>query len=256
MTAKTSSFTAQKNVFYLSVETLTVTDPTPVEGQGYIVFVRNGTATIDGVGYTSGNLIYRFYQGGAWSSTVFGVSAPINTATQTALDARERYLFNLMHDVNSVSFPLVTGVNVLTQASDGYLIPANTIQAGDVLVTKLTVIKPSNVTSANTATIQTRYNNSNSFSGSLSIGVSNMTTAVTHQPLVRHSKFISTSEMINNAVGFSNANDMATTSNASFSQTSFDTTVDNWIFIGINPSSTADDFRVLNLQISIIKNKS
>jgi hypothetical protein len=89
-TSKNANFTAVNSVFYTAIATLTVTDPTPVEGQGYIVFVRNGTTTIDGVGYTSGNLIYRFYQGGAWSSTVFGVSAPINTATQTALDARER----------------------------------------------------------------------------------------------------------------------------------------------------------------------
>jgi hypothetical protein len=88
-TSKNANFTAVNSVLYTSIATLTVTDPTPVEGQGYVVFVRNGTTTIDGVGYTSGNLIYRFYQGGAWSSTVFGVSAPISTATQTALDARE-----------------------------------------------------------------------------------------------------------------------------------------------------------------------
>jgi hypothetical protein len=71
-TSKDANFTAVNSVLYTAIATLTVTDPTPVEGQGYIVFVRNGTTTIDDVGYTSGNLIYRFYQGGAWSSTVFG----------------------------------------------------------------------------------------------------------------------------------------------------------------------------------------
>jgi hypothetical protein len=91
-----ANFTAFNFASYTSIATLTITDPTPAEGQGYIVFVRNGTTTIGGVGYTSGNLIYRFYQGGAWSSTVFGVSAPISSATQTALDKTNRtYSFNL-----------------------------------------------------------------------------------------------------------------------------------------------------------------
>ena len=68
---KTANFTAINFVRYTTTATLTVTDPTPIEGQGYIVFVRNGTTTIGGVGYTSGSLVYRFYEGGVWSSNAF-----------------------------------------------------------------------------------------------------------------------------------------------------------------------------------------
>jgi hypothetical protein len=75
--------TAINNRKYTAIATLTVTDPTPVEGQGYIVFVRNGTATIGGVGYPSGSLVYRFYQGGVWSSTVFVTQTELKQATFT-----------------------------------------------------------------------------------------------------------------------------------------------------------------------------
>jgi len=66
--------TAVNSIFYIVIANTTFTDPTPVEGKGYIVFVRNGTATIGGVGYTAGSLVYRFYYSGAWSSTSIGGS--------------------------------------------------------------------------------------------------------------------------------------------------------------------------------------
>jgi hypothetical protein len=120
--------TAINNRKYTSIATLTVTDPTPVEGKGYIVFVRNGTTTIDGVGYTSGNLIYRFYQGGVWSSTVFGVSAPINTATQTALDKMETFIYSKSNDIFG-SHTGTTAETVLLSID----IDANEFEAGDFM---------------------------------------------------------------------------------------------------------------------------
>jgi len=66
--------TATNNGDYTVIANATFTDPTPVEGKGYTVFVRNGTATIGGVGYTAGSLVYRFYYSGAWSSTSIGSS--------------------------------------------------------------------------------------------------------------------------------------------------------------------------------------
>jgi hypothetical protein len=150
MTAKTSSFTAQKNVFYLSVDTLTVTDPTPTNNQGYIVFVRNGTATIGGVGYTSGNLIYRFYQGGAWSSTVFGsggggatwggITGTLadQTDLQSVLDAKaniNKTEIIVKSESNGI-FGTTTGntaENVVTVLD----IAANEFEAGDRLLFKI-----------------------------------------------------------------------------------------------------------------------
>jgi len=60
--------TAENDSKYTVIANATFTDPTPVEGKGYTVFVRNGTATIGGVGYTAGSLVYRVYYSGAWGS--------------------------------------------------------------------------------------------------------------------------------------------------------------------------------------------
>ena len=73
------AFTATNSVNYQlrSGGSTTFTDPTGVNGFGYTVFVVNGTATIGGVGYTAGSLVYRFYHSGVWSSTnISGGSTP------------------------------------------------------------------------------------------------------------------------------------------------------------------------------------
>jgi len=62
--------TAVNDASYTVVANSTFTDPTPVEGKGYRVFVRNGTATINSVGYTEGTTILRLYHSGAWVSYV------------------------------------------------------------------------------------------------------------------------------------------------------------------------------------------
>ncbi len=53
------------------VASATVTDPSPSEGKGYTVVVRNGTATIGGTGYsTAGSQIRRLFHSGAWATYV------------------------------------------------------------------------------------------------------------------------------------------------------------------------------------------
>jgi hypothetical protein len=118
-----ANFTAFNFASYTAIATLTVTDPTPVEGQGYIVFVRNGTTTIGGVGYTSGNLIYRFYQGGAWSSTVFVNQTQLaekeNIATATT---GSEILFVTPQIYNSPASPSTANItNDLTGARIGVI---------------------------------------------------------------------------------------------------------------------------------------
>jgi hypothetical protein len=66
-----SNTIAVNDTNYTVVANATFTDPTPVEGKGYVIFVRNGTATIGGIGYASGRLIYRVFHSGAWTSTVY-----------------------------------------------------------------------------------------------------------------------------------------------------------------------------------------
>ncbi|WP_396177423.1 hypothetical protein [Flavobacterium sp.] len=68
---QTSNFTAVNLVAYSTNGTLTITDPTPETNKGYIVHVVGGTTTIDGVGYTAGALVYRFYNGTVWSSVEY-----------------------------------------------------------------------------------------------------------------------------------------------------------------------------------------
>ena len=81
-------FTAVNNAAYLAIATLTVTDPTPVEGQGFEVMIRNGTATIGGVGYAAGQDVHRVWHSGAWTSTPMPSRAATVTASRlTEFDA-------------------------------------------------------------------------------------------------------------------------------------------------------------------------
>jgi len=70
-----ASITAALNQYYIATATATFTDPTPSQGKGFIVLVRNGTATIGGTAYaTAGTLIYRYYHSGAWVNYEFSTS--------------------------------------------------------------------------------------------------------------------------------------------------------------------------------------
>jgi len=64
-----ASQTAALNKYYINVASATYTDPTPTEGKGFTVFVRNGTATVGGSAYAVvGTVIYRVYHSGAWAN--------------------------------------------------------------------------------------------------------------------------------------------------------------------------------------------
>ena len=80
---QSANFTAASGTEYIAIATLTVTDPTPSVGANFIVHVRNGTATIGGVGYIAGQDVHRVWHSGSWNSTV---QASLGTAqTWTAL---------------------------------------------------------------------------------------------------------------------------------------------------------------------------
>ena len=62
-----ANITAENNKVYHVIANATFTDPTPVEGSGYVVLLRNGVATIGGV--SNGNLgtvFYRIFRGTSW----------------------------------------------------------------------------------------------------------------------------------------------------------------------------------------------
>jgi len=64
----TGSLTAANNSFYIATATATFTDPTPVQGKGFIVYIRAGTSTIGGTAYAAGSYVLRFYSSAAWSN--------------------------------------------------------------------------------------------------------------------------------------------------------------------------------------------
>jgi ribosomal protein L35AE/L33A len=57
---------AENNRNYTVIENATFTDPTPEEGKGFKVFVRNGTAIIGGDSFTEGSFVFRIYYDGAF----------------------------------------------------------------------------------------------------------------------------------------------------------------------------------------------
>ena len=67
-----ASLTAVLSTQYIVVASATFTDPiTPAEGKGFQVYVRNGTATIGGVGYSvAGSVIWRVFHSGTYATYV------------------------------------------------------------------------------------------------------------------------------------------------------------------------------------------
>lgn len=70
-----ASGTASNDQKYHVVANATFTDPSPVEGKGYEVFVRNGVATIGGLDYPVGSYVFRTYHSGSWDSQLIGGSS-------------------------------------------------------------------------------------------------------------------------------------------------------------------------------------
>jgi len=88
-TLVSTSQTATNSTQYIVVANATFTDPTPVEGKGFKVYVRNGTATVGGTAYSvAGSVIWRVFHSGSWANYY---SSPFNDATssiQTQLNSK------------------------------------------------------------------------------------------------------------------------------------------------------------------------
>jgi hypothetical protein len=115
---QTVSFTAINDLVYTTNGTLTVTDPTPVTNKGYIVHVIGGTATIGGVGYTTGALVYRYYDGSSWIST--------NMNNAITIDANPTDGSSNAVSSNGVFDGLTTKLNIEAAATTGVLISFTT----------------------------------------------------------------------------------------------------------------------------------
>jgi hypothetical protein len=123
-----SSFTAVNSRYYTTygATAITVTDPTPENGKGYIVYVINGSTTIGGVGYTTGDLVYRYYNGTSWVSTNMNAISGVTSVGLTMPSA-----FTVTNSpITSSGVIAVTGAGLVSQyvRGDGTLanFPAST----------------------------------------------------------------------------------------------------------------------------------
>jgi len=114
---KSASFTAANDQQYNAVATLTVTDPTPTEGKGFVVFVRNGTATIGGTAYDrAGTRVERIYHSGAWAN--YPTYSPVTSADvsdATSIGTASRVV--IRNATGGAAFTTSTSYAVLAEAS-------------------------------------------------------------------------------------------------------------------------------------------
>jgi exosome complex RNA-binding protein Csl4 len=252
----TSNTTALNFVNYTANGTITFTDPTPVTNRGYIVHVIGGTSTIGGVGYATGALVYRYYNGSSWISTDMNNTITID-ATPTdgssnavssngVFDALALKQDKLFSSVNTTATSALTGT--LTETiMYSVLIPANTLSSNSNLEVNLLAIN-----SNPTAAINIRYyiNTINSLSGATQVGV--VSSTIRFYPFKR--TFLLKPSNVFYGFNFFN-NSVADTglSSAVPSSTTYTITSDYYIIATIQLTNTADS--VTGQNFSIIENK-
>ncbi len=173
---ETTSFTAQNDQPYTATSTLTVTDPTPVTGKGFQVHVIAGTSTIGGVGYTSGALVYRYYDGSVWVSTDMNKSQVADTITDgvTNIAPSQNAVFDAFVGVEKTKIFNNTQLPVTATVAETIIssveIPANTFSATSDLFIDLTAEK--NTAALNDLRIY--INTTNTLVGATQIALSGM----------------------------------------------------------------------------------
>jgi hypothetical protein len=123
---QTSNFTAVNLVAYSTNGTLTVTDPTPETNKGYIVHVVGGTTTIDGVGYTAGALVYRFYDGTVWSSVEYAKKSdlPITIIQNNLVSTNSTQILARSINIGKISDYKKIEIDAETISDDGNITQA------------------------------------------------------------------------------------------------------------------------------------
>jgi hypothetical protein len=100
-----ASLTASNSTQYIVVASATFTDPSPVQGKGFKVYVRNGTATVGGVAYSvAGSVIWRVFHSGAWANYY---SSPFNDATSS-----------IQTQIDVVNITITTSTSITTNTLD------------------------------------------------------------------------------------------------------------------------------------------
>jgi hypothetical protein len=163
-----SNTTAVLDGIYTVVASATFTDPTPAEGKGFMVFVRNGTATVGGTAYSvAGTIINRVYHSGAWANYTSGSTALIIGTTPITSGTVGRILFegagNVLQQNSGYNFDTATGSQIIGGAT--------------ARGTRLTLVNAVDTLASKTLVIRNAADSSETFSitgnGIVNIGVAN-----------------------------------------------------------------------------------
>ena len=132
---ETGNFTAKLGAIHIVTATATVTDPTPANGEGYMVLVRNGTTTIGVTPYAAPAILYRVFHSGSWRTDVLaiqGASASFGALTATTLALSG--VFTSTANVDSSHLCQVINQSAGTSALAGLEIQNNNGSGGRVRV--------------------------------------------------------------------------------------------------------------------------
>jgi hypothetical protein len=89
-TVVSTNQTAVNDGQYTVIANSTFTDPTGVNGKGYWVVIRSGTATIGGNNYSqSGTIIYRLFLSGVWGTYTQSAFNDATSSIQTQINAKQ-----------------------------------------------------------------------------------------------------------------------------------------------------------------------
>jgi hypothetical protein len=137
-----SNTTAVIDGAYTLVASATFTDPTPQEGKGFSVLLRNGTATIGGTNYsTAGTTVWRVFHSGAWANYVNQLSlgfTPENVANKaTNFTTINNTLYPTTQAVSDLIGNPITHLNIFTHLTEftagtttgNFLIAGSTVQS-------------------------------------------------------------------------------------------------------------------------------
>jgi len=204
-----SNTTAVLDGVYTVVASATFTDPTPAEGKGFVVFVRNGTATVGGTGYsTAGTIINRIYHSGAWANYVSGSTTLAIGTTPITGGTVGRVLFEGAGNV------LQENAILNLDTTNGLIIGGATARG-----TRLTLVNAADTLASKTLVIRNAADSSETFSitgnGIVNIGVANSNSDVitvagvswfrsTNVPLGSQFQSIGFSNTITNTQSYSN----------------------------------------------------
>lgn len=195
-TVVSSNTTASNDTNYTAVANATFTDPSPTEGKGYVVYVRNGTATIGGTGYSVGSLVFRVFHSGSWSTREYKSNltidaTPTNGSTNAVQSDGVFDSLALKQDKLTV-FKNTTQTTVTSTTSETIIyaeeVLANTLSNNTILSFKSRVARGPRV---GTCVLKLYLNTVNNLSGSpVAIAQVTINANIGAQPFVREQIFI------------------------------------------------------------------